>query len=109
MNSNRRLWMQVTVAGLTSLSLGLGTLTPAQAQDFSAPPAESGDQDAAPSNGPKLTGVLAEARLITAEWTLAPAEFGATYYQVQLLEVKNGAPTDKIVKDEFGPANATRH
>lgn len=76
---------------------------------FSAPPAESGDQDAAPSNGPKLTGVLAEARLITAEWTLAPAEFGATYYQIQLLEVKNGAPTDKIVKDEFGPANATRH
>lgn len=109
MNSNRRLWMQVTVAGLTSLSLGLGTLTPAHAQDFSAPPAESGDQDAAPSNGPKLTGVLAEARLITAEWTLAPAEFGATYYQIQLLEVKNGAPTDKIVKDEFGPANATRH
>lgn len=109
MNNNRRLWMQVTVAGLTSLSLGFGTLTPAHAQDFSAPPATSDGQDAAPSNGPQLTGVLAEARLITAEWTLAPAEFGATYYQIQLVEVKNGAPTDKIVKDEFGPANATRH
>lgn len=109
MNNNRRLWMQVTVAGLTSLSLGLGTLTPAHAQDFSAPPTTSDGQDAAPSNGPKLTGVLAEARLITAEWTLAPAEFGATYYQIQLVEVKNGAPTDKLVKDEFGPANATRH
>lgn len=109
MNNNRRLWMQVTVAGLTSLSLGFGTLTPAHAQDFSAPPATSDGQDAAPSNGPQLTGVLAEARLITAEWTLAPAEFGATYYQIQLVEVKNGAPTDKLVKDEFGPANATRH
>ena len=109
MNNNRRLWMQVTVAGLTSLSLGFGTLTPAHAQDFSAPPTTSDGQDAAPSNGPKLTGVLAEARLITAEWTLAPAEFGATYYQIQLVEVKNGAPTDKLVKDEFGPANATRH
>ena len=109
MNNNRRLWMQVTVAGLTSLSLGFGTLTPAHAQDFSAPPATSDGQDAAPSNGPQLTGVLAEARLITAEWTLAPAEFGATYYQIQLVEVKNGAPTDKIVKDEFGPSNATRH
>lgn len=109
MNNNRRLWMQVTVAGLTSLSLGFGTLTPAHAQDFSAPPTTSDGQDAAPSNGPQLTGVLAEARLITAEWTLAPAEFGATYYQIQLVEVKNGAPTDKLVKDEFGPANATRH
>ncbi|MEY8210559.1 fibronectin type III domain-containing protein [Corynebacterium sp. MNWGS58] len=109
MNNNRRLWMQVTVAGLTSLSLGFGTLTPAHAQDFSAPPTTSDDQDAAPSNGPNLTGVLAEARLITAEWTLAPAEFGATFYQVQLVEVKNGAPTDKIVKDEFEPANSTRH
>lgn len=101
--------MQVTVAGLTSLSLGFGTITPAHAQDFSAPPTTSDDQDAAPSNGPNLTGVLAEARLITAEWTLAPAEFGATFYQIQLVEVKNGAPTDKIVKDEFEPANSTRH
>lgn len=109
MNNSRRLWMQVTVAGLTSLSLGFGTLTPAHAQDFSAPPTTSDGQDAVPSNGPQLTGVLAEARLITAEWTLAPAEFGATYYQIQLVEVKNGAPTDKLVKDEFGPANATRH
>lgn len=109
MKNNRRLWMQVTVAGLTSLSLGFGTLTPAHAQDFSAPPTTSDDQDAAPSNGPQLTGVLAEARLITAEWTLAPAEFGATFYQIQLVEVKNGAPTDKIVKDEFEPANSTRH
>lgn len=109
MKNNRRLWMQVTVAGLTSLSLGFGTLTPAHAQDFSAPPTTSDGQDAAPSNGPNLTGVLAEARLITAEWTLAPAEFGATFYQIQLVEVKNGAPTDKIVKDEFEPANSTRH
>ena len=109
MKNNRRLWMQVTVAGLTSLSLGFGTLTPAHAQDFSAPPTTSDGQDAAPSNGPQLTGVLAEARLITAEWTLAPAEFGATFYQIQLVEVKNGAPTDKIVKDEFEPANSTRH
>lgn len=109
MNNSRRLWMQVTVAGLTSLSLGFGTLTPAHAQDFSAPPTTSDGQDAVPSNGPQLTGVLAEARLITAEWTLAPAEFGANYYQIQLVEVKNGAPTDKLVKDEFGPANATRH
>ena len=109
MKNNRRLWMQVTVAGLTSLSLGFGTLTPAHAQEFSAPPTTSDDQDAAPSNGPNLTGVLAEARLITAEWTLAPAEFGATFYQIQLVEVKNGAPTDKIVKDEFEPANSTRH
>ena len=109
MKNNRRLWMQVTVAGLTSLSLGFGTITPAHAQDFSAPPTTSDDQDAAPSNGPNLTGVLAEARLITAEWTLAPAEFGATFYQIQLVEVKNGAPTDKIVKDEFEPANSTRH
>ena len=98
MNNNRRLWMQVTVAGLTSLSLGLGTLTPAHAQEFSAPPAaqepqaSTEDQDTSRAEGPKLTGVLAEAQLITAEWSPAPADFGTHYYQVQLLEVKNGQP-----------------
>lgn len=96
MNNNRRLWMQVTVAGLTSLSLGFGTLTPAHAQDFSAPPAaqepqaSTEDQDTSRAEGPKLTGVLAEGQLITAQWELAPAEFQTSYHQVQLLKVQNG-------------------
>lgn len=116
MKNNRRLWMQVTVAGLTSLSLGLGTLTPAHAQEFSAPPAaqepqaSTEDQDTSRAEGPKLTGVLAEARLITAEWSPAPADFGTEYYQVQLLEVKNGQPqTTRPIKDEFISNHSTRH
>ena len=116
MNNNRRLWMQVTVAGLTSLSLGFGTLTPAHAQEFSAPPAaqepqaSTEDQDTSRAEGPKLTGVLAEARLITAEWSHAPADFGTEYYQVQLLEVKNGQPqTIRPIKDEFVSNHSTRH
>ena len=116
MNNNRRLWMQVTVAGLTSLSLGLGTLTPAHAQEFSAPPAaqepqaSTEDQDTSRAEGPKLTGVLAEAQLITAEWSPAPADFGTHYYQVQLLEVKNGQPqTIRPIKDEFISNHSTRH
>lgn len=116
MNNNRRLWMQVTVAGLTSLSLGFGTLTPAHAQEFSAPPAaqepqaSTEDQDTSRAEGPKLTGVLAEARLITAEWSHAPADFGTEYYQVQLLEVKNGQPqTTRPIKDEFISNHSTRH
>ncbi|WP_155896252.1 fibronectin type III domain-containing protein [Corynebacterium pseudodiphtheriticum] len=113
MNNNRRLWMQVTVAGLTSLSLGFGTLTPAHAQDFSAPPAPQApadDQDLSRPKGPELTGVLAEGRLITAEWKLAPAEFGTTYHQVQLLKVQGGKPvTSKPVIDQFVAGNATHY
>ncbi|RUP89228.1 hypothetical protein D8M27_06980 [Corynebacterium pseudodiphtheriticum] len=105
--------MQVTVAGLTSLSLGFGTLTPAHAQDFSAPPAPQApadDQDLSRPKGPELTGVLAEGRLITAEWKLAPAEFGTTYHQVQLLKVQGGKPvTSKPVIDQFVAGNATHY
>lgn len=116
MNNNRRLWMQVTVAGLTSLSLGFGTLTPAHAQDFSAPPAaqepqaSTEDQDTSRAEGPKLTGVLAEGQLITAQWELAPAEFQTSYHQVQLLKVQNGKPvTSKPVVDQFVAGNATHY
>lgn len=116
MNSNRRLWMQVTVAGLTSLSLGFGTLTPAHAQDFTPPPAaqepqaSTEDQDTSRAEGPKLTGVLAEGQLITAQWELAPAEFQTSYHQVQLLKVQNGKPvTSKPVVDQFVAGNATHY
>lgn len=116
MNNNRRLWMQVTVAGLTSLSLGFGTLTPAHAQDFSAPPAaqepqaSTEDQDTSRAEGPKLTGVLAEGQLITAQWELAPAEFQTSYHQVQLLKVQNRKPvTSKPVVDQFVAGNATHY
>lgn len=116
MNNNRRLWMQVTVAGLTSLSLGFGTLTPAHAQDFTPPPAaqepqaSTEDQDTSRAEGPKLTGVLAEGQLITAQWELAPAEFQTSYHQVQLLKVQNGKPvTSKPVVDQFVAGNATHY
>ncbi|MGX9682001.1 hypothetical protein [Corynebacterium propinquum] len=81
MKNNRRLWMQVTVAGLTTLSIGAGALAPAHAQDFTAPPtaqapqASTEDQDTSRAEGPKLTGVLAEGQLITAQWELAPQNF----------------------------------
>ena len=116
MKNNRRLWMQVTVAGLTSLSLGFGTLTPAHAQDFTPPPAaqepqaSTEDQDTSRAEGPKLTGVLAEGQLITAQWELAPAEFQTSYHQVQLLKVQNGKPvTSKPVVDQFVAGNATHY
>lgn len=116
MNNNRRLWMQVTVAGLTSLSLGFGTLTPAHAQGFTPPPAtqepqaSTEDQDTSRAEGPKLTGVLAEGQLITAQWELAPAEFQTSYHQVQLLKVQNGKPvTSKPVVDQFVAGNATHY
>ncbi|MDK4303186.1 fibronectin type III domain-containing protein [Corynebacterium propinquum] len=116
MKNNRRLWMQVTVAGLTTLSIGAGALAPAHAQDFTAPPtaqapqASTEDQDTSRAEGPKLTGVLAEGQLITAQWELAPAEFQTSYHQVQLLKVQNGKPvTSKPVVDQFVAGNATHY
>lgn len=116
MKNNRRLWMQVTVAGLTTLSIGAGALAPAHAQDFTAPPAaqepqaSTEDQDTSRAEGPKLTGVLAEGQLITAQWKPAPAEFQTSYHQVQLLKVQNGKPvTSKPVVDQFVAGNATHY
>lgn len=116
MKNNRRLWMQVTVAGLTTLSIGAGALAPAHAQDFTPPPAtqepqaSTEDQDTSRAEGPKLTGVLAEGQLITAQWELAPAEFQTSYHQVQLLKVQNGKPvTSKPVVDQFVAGNATHY
>ena len=108
--------MQVTVAGLTTLSIGAGALAPAHAQDFTPPPAtqepqaSTEDQDTSRAEGPKLTGVLAEGQLITAQWELAPAEFQTSYHQVQLLKVQNGKPvTSKPVVDQFVAGNATHY
>lgn len=92
MTSRYTRWQRITIAGLTTVSLGLGSIQVAQAEDFGSTEnhiAETGQDSTLPA-GPKLSGLIVDGQIINFQWSAAPDAPTLTSYEITLWKVENG-------------------